>query len=865
MNSLATIKKLTCFLLSTFFIVLVAVADELKEYDKQEYIFEDSLFYGSGYGKELLERLNTVDNIQDGKYHVDINVNGTRISRQLVDFVKEENGLVSPCLDANFWRMTQVNLALLNQNKLSSKCLSPEGFITDAKVKFDREKLLLDISIPQAYMVNNPRNYVDSALWDMGEKAAFMNYNSSLYQTVIKDGGDVKTFHSGFSTGINWGLWRLRNQSSYSYNDYNGQVNNKFNSIRTYAMRALPKINSELVLGNINSRGNTFSSVPFTGFQLQTDTRMLPDSQRGYAPVIRGLANSTASVTIKQRGISIYQTTVAAGPFVINDLYPTSYEGDLTVEVIEANGKILYFTVPFNAVPNSLREAHSQYVFSLGEVNLFNSGNLFLDLAYDYGLSNTVTLTTGGRIGEDYYAVNFGTVLSTEWGAFGLRTIHSTSRVPMDSGFNDWNNGWRFGVEYSRAFDFGTSISLAGYHYSTGSFRELSDVLGEREFNESSTNEHSDSFVSETFQQRSEFNFTLNQSISDYGILYVGGSKRQYRDGRDDDEQFQLGYSTNIGRFSVSLSYSRQYSSKVPSQNMFSNHIKNNLDLNTPRVEEDLISLNLSVPLGSTQNSSLNIGANRSSGGRNMYNMGMSGTLSDDWSWTYGVDASLMHDDGTSKSVGLNTQKRFNEAIVSGSYSFSENSRQMSAGINGAIVTHSDGFILSQNLSETFGIIEAKGAQGAQVMNSFGSVIGEDGYGVIPSLAPYRINNVRLDSDGMLEKSELIMSQLKVIPYAGSIVKLKFKTLEGNAVLLVTSKVDGVIPIGAEVIDADGSVLGMVGQAGLAYIRTSNISGKLKIVWGNKIEQSCIINYALKDNMLQSKLIRLPVSCQQNQ
>ncbi|ESE43197.1 fimbrial biogenesis outer membrane usher protein [Shewanella decolorationis S12] len=78
---------------------------------------------------------------------------------------------------------------------------------------------------------------------------------------------------------------------------------------------------------------------------------MLPDSQRGYAPVVRGLANSTAKVVIKQNGIAIYQTTVAAGPFVINDLYPTSYEGDLIVEVTEADGKISDFTVPFSAVP----------------------------------------------------------------------------------------------------------------------------------------------------------------------------------------------------------------------------------------------------------------------------------------------------------------------------------------------------------------------------------------------------------------------------------------------------------------------------------------------------------------------------------
>ena len=122
----------------------------------------------------------------------------------------------------------------------------------------------------------------------------------------------MRAFYTGFNSGVNIGLWRLRNQSSYNYNDYDSSSKDNFNSIRTYAMRALPNIESELLLGDSYTRGNVLGSLPFTGFQLQTDNRMLPDSRRGYAPVVRGLANSTAKVVIKQNGIAIYQTTVAA-------------------------------------------------------------------------------------------------------------------------------------------------------------------------------------------------------------------------------------------------------------------------------------------------------------------------------------------------------------------------------------------------------------------------------------------------------------------------------------------------------------------------------------------------------------------------
>ncbi|QLK87715.1 hypothetical protein E3U36_05420 [Arsenophonus endosymbiont of Aphis craccivora] len=71
----------------------------------------------------------------------------------------------------------------------------------------------------------------------------------------------------------------------------------------------------------------------FNGLALASDERTLPDSLRGYAPVVRGVANTTATVTIKQNGNQIYEKTVSPGAFSITDLYPTSYNGDLDVEI----------------------------------------------------------------------------------------------------------------------------------------------------------------------------------------------------------------------------------------------------------------------------------------------------------------------------------------------------------------------------------------------------------------------------------------------------------------------------------------------------------------------------------------------------
>lgn len=858
--TLATKLSLLGLFYCNFGVAPLLIADELKEDDFQEFTFDDSLLWGGGYGESYLARFNTVGQATPGKYQVDIYINGTRVSRQIVDFVKEGENEIYPCLDANFWKISPVISTYINQELLDKQCQAPEVTVNGATAKFDVERLKLDITIPQAYMQKSPRGYVHPELWNMGETAGYISYNTNLYQTNSSGNtGDMRAFYTGFNSGVNIGLWRLRNQSSYNYNDYDSSSKDNFNSIRTYAMRAIPNIESELLLGDSYTRGNVLGSLPFTGFQLQTDNRMLPDSQRGYAPVVRGLANSTAKVVIKQNGIAIYQTTVAAGPFVINDLYPTSYEGDLIVEVTEADGKISDFTVPFSAVPGSIREGHSQYGLSAGEVNYLGSGNYFIDLNYEYGINNMLTLNSGGRIGEDYYALSLGTVLGTEWGAVGITAVHSFSRLSKEAGLDDWENGWRLGVNYSRSFETGTSVALAGYHYSTESFRELNDVLGVRK-----ALERSDIFTSETYKQRSEMSLSINQSLDDYGFLYVSGSKRQYRDGRDDDDQLQLGYSVNLGQWSLGLTFSRQYSSQVPVQYAYNDDYLDSLtDFNAPRTKEDLLSLTISIPLGTRQSNMLNMGASHSSRGMNSYNTGVSGTVLEDQSWTYGVNASLQSDDGTSKSLGVNTQKRFSQATLSGSYSIADSYQQMSAGISGAVVAHAGGLTLSQNLSDTFAIVEAKGANGAKVINSWGTEVNSAGYAVIPTLTPYRMNRVTLDSGNMLGQSELLETQQQIAPYAGAIVKLKFETREGYAVLFMTQKTNGgVIPIGAEVVDENGQVLGMVGQAGMAYIRAPASNGHLKVTWGELSEQACSFDYALSEAELSSELVRMPVNCQ---
>ena len=68
-----------------------------------------------------------------------------------------------------------------------------------------------------------------------------------------------------------------------------------------------------------------------------------------------------ARVTVRQRGVLLDDVSVAPGPFVLNDLFPTGYGGDLNVTITEADGRTREFIVPFAANANLLRPGHSRY------------------------------------------------------------------------------------------------------------------------------------------------------------------------------------------------------------------------------------------------------------------------------------------------------------------------------------------------------------------------------------------------------------------------------------------------------------------------------------------------------------------------
>lgn len=704
---------------------------------------------------------------------------------------------------------------------------------------FDIQKLRLNISVPQAYLNKKPRGYTSPNEWSSGETALFINYNGSYYHSE-NNVDSKKSSYVGLKAGINLGLWHIRNHSSFRSND----TGSAFTSLRTYVNRPLPRIYSDLSLGQLYTTSTGFGSLAFTGVQLKTDNRMLPNSQRGYAPIVRGIAQTTARIVIKQNGKDIYTTTVAAGPFVIDDLFPTSYQGDLDVEIQEANGQVSSFIVPFNAVPGSMRAGRSQYALSLGKNRNTGDDDYFVDFTYEQGLSNALTLNTAVRVANGYQAFSAGSVINTLLGAVGGTLIYSHAKIDSGvyAGDTDYS-GWRAGLNYSRSFLSGTSVTLAGYKYSMEGYRELSDVFQQRYYFD---NYDGYGFTSGSYHQKTEMSLNMTQQLDYLGSFSISASKRQYRDDRKDEDSYSASYNKQFNNYNMRLNYSRVYTGS----NQYDGR------------KNDVVSLSLTVPLGNG-NKTLISDYVHSGSGSNNYNLGLSGFLDNDPSFSYSIGASRqINTNYDSNNFYASVNKRTSVMNLSANYSQGDDYRQISSSANGSLVIHQGGVTLGQSVGDTFAIIEASDAEGAKIKNSFGTELNSNGYGILSNLSPYRINRVILDSGNMDENIELVESQQEVIPYSGSVVRLKYQTRKGLPIIFNVKLDTGeVVPLGSDILDQEGEVLGTVGQAGLAYVRLEDKIGELILVWGEGRQERCSLDYDLTLQPTNVRLLNLPAVC----
>ncbi|MDQ8024214.1 MAG: fimbria/pilus outer membrane usher protein [Moraxellaceae bacterium] len=792
--------------------------------------FNDAFFAQGGGATVDISRFAKGNVTLPGTYLADLVVNEGFVGQVEVSMrpVVAGGDDVQPCMSHELLDRLGVDLAKLDPEALlrieggaEGACVTLPSLFPDATAVFDNGEQRLDVSIPQALLSRRARGYVDPKFWDEGINAFRLQYNANAYRAEAEEGSQTQAY-LGLNAGANFGAWRLRHIGSLSYDDVNGS---HYDAVQTYAQRSLVPIKSQLTIGDAFTDGTIFDSIGFRGIQLASDDRMYPESQRGYAPTVRGIANSNARVQIRQNGSVLYETNVSAGAFEINDLYPSGYGGDLEVVVTEADGTVNISKVPYAAAVNALREGVSRYSLTAGEYRhpSVDATPLMVQGTYQRGLSNRFTAYGGIIAAQNYTAAAVGGAFNTPMGAIGLDVTQSRANLTSQPD----RSGHSVRVSYSKLVaPTNTNLTLAAYRYSSAGYLDIEDAVA-------INHRRPDDLLAEPDRERGRLQLTLNQELpAGWGTFYLTGSRQDYWNRAETDTQFQFGYNNSYKRITYGVSASRQFDL---SRNDWDNRVM----------------FTVGFPLGTTPRAPYSqANVQRDSRGVTNIQESLSGTLGRDNAFTYGINASRSSggDTRTSSSFGANASYALPSATITASASKANNYSQFSGGVSGGLVAYADGVAFTSSMGETVAIVEAKGAKGAAVPNGNGLRIDRWGHAVVANLSPFTRSTIDIDPRGLPLNVELASTQEQTVPTAGAVTLVKFETTHaGRAAVLRTARLNGdSLPFGADVLDAQGSSVGTVGQGGKVVARNlGSDEGELTVRWGPTEDESCKLRYAL--------------------
>lgn len=756
-----------------------------------------------------------------GTYRVSVSLNGEPIGNEEVTFKSRADKSVYPCLTATLLQGINFNEAKLPKDFLQplageDACLDLQARLPESRIEFDSNEQQLNLSIPQIYLLQRARGSVNPALWDKGVTAGMLGYNLSGYSSSA-GGYQYQSLYAGVNAGLNVGAWYFRHNGSYNATDHGGK---HYDAINSYVQRDIPAIKGRFLAGQSNTQGQLFDTLAFTGVQIASDERMLPQSLRGYAPDIHGFARTNARVTVRQGEQVIYETTVPPGEFLINDLYPSGYGGDLAVTVREADGTEQRFLVPYASVAALLRPGSDRYSLTAGNLRsdyLHDKPALYQG-TYQRGLTNAVTGYTGMQLSQNYYALQFGAAIGTPAGAVSADVTQARAHL-NNNGLS--YSGQSYRLSYSKLIsETNSNLALAAYRFSTSGYMDFITHAQARDALQQGMDQNN------IVRAKNRLTVTASQGLPGaWGQFYISSSVQDYWNKSGSDKQYQLGYSNRYRSLTYGINASRTQSGYGVNQNNYQ--------------------LTFSFPLGRADTAytpQARLDFNRDSNGNSGQQATISGAAGSENQYSYGISG-LHNNSGSSGSV--NGQYRAPYSSLNAAWSTGRNYHSESLGASGTLVAHGGGVTASPYVADTFALVEAKGASGAHVSGYPGVTVDPFGYAVVPYLNPYEMNEVSIDPKGASSDVELENTTQRVAPYSGAVVKLKYQTHSGSPILINATLEGQPVPFGAEVLDSAGNSVGAVGQGGQIYARVSEPQGELRVKWGEGAADRCAVRYQL--------------------
>ncbi|MDV2098723.1 outer membrane usher protein [Serratia marcescens] len=770
--------------------------------------------------------------IMPGQYGMAVHINKATLPEQPVAFYAPDddaNGSRA-CLSPEL--VAQLGIRAEALKKLTwwreGACLD-EASLPGMEVRGDLATSALYLSIPQAYLDYVSEDWDPPARWDEGIPGLLFDYNVNMQtQHQLQTGSRGYSASGNGVAGANLGAWRLRAdwQGNLNHQTGSGQSTDKqLDWSRYYAYRAIPALRSKLTLGEDYLDSGLFDSFRFGGVSLRSDDNMLPPNLRGYAPEVSGVAKSNAKVTVSQQGRVLYETTVAAGPFRIQDLND-AVTGDLDVRVEEQDGSVQEFKMSTASIPYLTRPGSLRYKLAAGKPSDMDHryrGPMFGTGEFSWGVSNGWSLFGGGLLGGDYNAAALGIGRDLMLlGALSFDVTQSRAKLPYNG---ETLSGGSYRLSYSKSFDeLDSQVTFAGYRFSEQNFMSMSEYLDARQFGQRFGN------------SKEMYTITYNQQLRDIGLsAYLNVSHQTYWD-RPANDRYSLTMSRyfDLGRFknlSLSLSaYRNRYN----------------------ETNDDGMYLSLSVPWGNGATLSYNATVNRDD---STHRVGYYDRI-DDRS-NYQISA------GGSRS-GANLSGYYNRdgdlARMSANASYQQDRYSAIGGsLQGGMTLTAEGGALHRTgmAGGTRLLLDTEGVAGVPV-RGYGSTMATNRWGkaVVTDVNSYYRNKASIDLDKLDDNAEATTSVVQATLTEGAIGYRKFAVIAGEKAMAVIKLADGSEPpFGATVLNARKQETGIVNDGGSVYLSGINAGERMTVRWNGTEQCEVHMPTPLPAEMLTANLL----------
>ncbi len=800
-----------------------------------------------------------------GAYHVTIFVNHQQVDARILVFIQNGQGQLTPVVTPQLLKQWGVKVDAIATLPGAGEIKNIPAYIPDSQVRLDYSQLRLDLTIPQANLDTTAQGSVNPALWDDGIPALLVGYDFNGSNTWREDdqSGHEDNYFLNLHSGLNAGAWRLRNYSTWTYSkspepanpssDFLAQdafirsstkTENRWHSLNTFLQRDVQPIQGLLTLGDATTPTDVYDGFSFRGAQLASNDEMIPDSLRNFAPTVRGIAASNATVTIRQNNSVIYQKQVPAGPFAITDLYPNNTNGDLQVTVKESDGQEHSFIQPFSSVAIMQREGHLKYSVTGGKYRSNSSGKepYFTQMSLIYGLPHDLTLYGGTQFSNSYKNGLGGIgVTLADWGAVSIDGAYSSAQLTT----GEQKNGESYRVQYSKSMlSTGSTLTLAAYRFSSKGYYSFQDAAD--------LSPHADT-ESDTFDvhhnKRSRWQASLSQSLpTGWGTFYINGYQQDYWGESGDERNLAIGYSNSWQGITYSFNYN--FTGSPGSEN------------------DHQAALSVNVPLDRwLRNAYAGYTVNSNRHGDAIQQMSLYGTALKANNLSYSIMQGYQNhkESGTSGNATINYIGSAGE--VSGGYNYDANSHQINYGLQGSIIAHQHGITLSQALNQdiqSIALVRSPGLDGVNIENGTGLRTDWRGYAVVPYLTPYRETTVRLDTSTLADNADVENNTARVVPTAGAVVLADFKTHIGARVLMHLQHSGSALPFGATAtLVSDTTVSGIVNDNGDVYLTGMPLEGELIVQWDTGKTHQCHASYRLPEQSLKTVgVLEMATRCQ---